>query len=349
MSNNEIDSVLSYKIYEKNLKNVFLLGASIFLIVLPAILPLGFSPDSFNYYATLNLSPDQFSFYFFEPGYWFIIYINKILFNGSWMFFSLFFSVIYVTVSLYLIKKYSINPFISIIIFIFLHYPNFSLIQIRNGVAIAFLWWALFNLLENKKSNFIIKILIATLFHYTSIIFLLLLFLKKEHINKKIYFILPLVGLFLGQYVFNIDFYQFIINYLPSFLNYKASNYLYHKLYGPGESSLNNINLFNLYYLFLITIYYIGLLLCSKNRYFITLEKLLGFSIFTFFCLKTIPVFSFRISNIFCTFTVFLIPYILQHIKRDEKLLVYNFTILIIVLLFLNIYVKNDAFNWALL
>jgi hypothetical protein len=230
-----------------------------------------------------------------------------------------------------------------------LFYPNFGLIQIRNGVSIAFIWWAFFDLLESKKWKFIIKILIATLFHYSSIVFLLVLLLDKEHINKKFYFLLPLIGFLLGQYVFNIEFYQFIINYLPSFLKFKAQEYLNLVIYGPQEHRLNQINIFNMYFLFNIMVYYLGLMGKANDRYFIMLEKILAFAIFSFLFFKTVPVFSFRVSNAFYTFMVFLMPYILKNFKKEEKYLVYCLLILTLALLSWNIYIRHDLFDFSLL
>jgi hypothetical protein len=323
--------------------------ASFILIIIPAFLPLGFSPDSLNYYATINLPLSQFNFLSFEPFYWLVVYINQMLFNGSWTSFLLFFSATYVILSVYLIKRYSISPVMSFIIFMLLFYPNFGLIQIRNGVSIAFGWWAFFDLLESKKWKFIIKIIIATLFHYASIVFLLVLLLDKNHINKKFYLLLPLIGFLLGQYVFNVEFYQFIINYLPNFLKFKAQGYLDLVIYGPQEHKLNQINLLNMYSLFNIMVYYLGLMISSNDRYFIILEKILAFAIFSFFSFKNVPVFSFRISNVFYTFIVFLIPYILKNFKKEEKYLVYYSLILILILLFWNIYIRHDLFNFSLL
>lgn len=345
------DIHLKHKNLVELIKVFIFIATSFILIILPVFLPLGFSPDSMNYYATIDLPVSQYNFLSFEPFYWLIVYINQLLFNASWTSFSLIFSGIYVILSVCLIKKYSISPIISFIIFILLFYPNFGLIQIRNGVSIAFVWWALFDLLANKKLKFIIKIIIATLFHYSSIVFLLVLLLDKEHINKKFYFLLPLIGFLLGQYVFNVEFYQFIINYLPNFLKFKAQGYLDLVIYGPSEHKLNRINLLNMYSLFNIMVYYLGLMIGSNknDRYFIILEKMLAFAIFSFFSFKSVPVFSFRISNDFYTFIVFLIPYILKNFKKEEKYLVYYSLILILILLSWNIYIRHGLFDFSLL
>lgn len=322
---------------------------SFILIILPIFLPLGFSPDSLNYYSTIKLSPSQYNFLKFEPFYWLIVYINQILFNGNWTSFLLFFSVTYVILSVHLIKKYSVSPIISFIIFILLFYPNFGLIQIRDGVSIAFIWWATFDLLKNKKLKFIAKIIIATLFHYASIVFILLLLVNKNRISKKFYALLPLVGFLLGQYVFNMEFCQSIINYLPMFLKFKAQAYINMKILYDQQFVLNKIHLLNMYSLFIVIVYYSGLIVRLDNKYFMTFEKMIGFGLFLWFSLKIIPTFSFRISNDFFTFIVFLIPYILKKFKKEEKYLVYYSAILILILISWNMYIKHDLFNFHVL
>jgi hypothetical protein len=338
----------NYKNLERLIKIYIFIVISLILIIIPVFLPLEFSPDSLNYYETIDLPPNQFNFLSFEPFYWLVVYINQILFIGSWSSFLLFFSFIYVILSVYLIEKYSISPFISLIIFIFLFYPNFGLIQIRDGVSMAFVWWGFFDLMEGKKIRFIIKIIIATLFHYASIVFFLVLLFNKKCINKKFYLLLPIFGLLLGQYVFNLEVFKLIVNYLPEFIKYKAQAYLYVLEYQP-EHKLNQINLLNTYSLFIILVYYVSLLINRFNDYSIFITKIIGLAIFFWFSFKNIPTFSFRISNDFNTFLVFLIPYILNHFRKEEKVFIYSLIILMLVLLSWNIYIRHDLFDFSVL
>ena len=335
--------------FAKSIRIYLFIVISFVLIIIPPFLPLGFSPDSLGYYATINFSPTKYDYLYFEPFYWLIVRVNQILFNGSWTSFLLFFSFIYVILSMYLIKKYSISPFISLIIFVLLFYPNFGLIQIRDSVSIPFVWWAFFDLMEGKKIRFIIKNIIAALFHYASIIFLSFLFLNKKDFNRKFYFLLPIIGLILGQYVFSPGFFQLIINYLPSkFLKFKAQQYLYISQYEP-ESSINQIHILNTFSLFVIMVFYFNLIKFRIDEYCITFTKIIGFSIFFFFCLKTIATFSFRVSNDFYTFLVFLIPYNIKSFKKEEKYLVYLLFVLMLILISWNMYVRHNLFDFSLL
>jgi hypothetical protein len=229
-----------------------------------------------------------------------------------------------------------------------LFYPNFGLIQIRDGVSMAFVWWAFFDLMEGKKIRFIIKTIIAILFHYASIIFFLVLFFNKKCINRKFYLLLPIFGLLLGQYVLNLEVFKLIVNYLPEFIKYKAQAYLYVSEYQP-EHKLNQINILNTYSLFIILVYYVSLLINRFNDYSIFITKIIGFAVFFWFSFKNIPVFSFRISNDFNTFLVFLIPYVLNNFRKEEKVFIYLLLILMLVLLSWDIYIRHNLFNFSVL
>ncbi len=318
------------------------------LVLIPAVVPLGFSPDSFMYYRDLTLSPDKYNFLVHEPLYWLFVYINRILFNSNWVSFVLMFSITYVGLSLYLIRKYSIDITLSLIIFFLFFYPIFGIMQIRNGVAVAFMWWAFFNFIDGKKRKFIMKAFLATLFHYSAILLPLLLLIKKDKINKVFYFLLPILGILLGQFVFRIDFYQAIIRYLPVFLRFKAQGYLNYLLYNP-TASMNQLNVFNIYSLFSLLVYYISLTTNLKERYFKVLVKTLGFALFTYFSLKVVPVFASRISNSFFTFVVFLLPYILKPFKKYEKFIIYYSFIIILIFVSWNLYVRHTPFHFYLL
>jgi hypothetical protein len=337
-----------HKKLKELIKMYIFIVISLILIIIPVFLPLGFSPDSLNYYKTIDLPPSHFNFLSYEPFYWLVVYVNQILFNGSWASFLLFFSFIYVSLNAYLIYKYSPSPFLSFLIFMLLFYPNFGLIQIRDAVSIAFVWWAIFNLMEGKKIRFIIKTVIAILFHYPSIIFFLALFLNKNRINRKFYLLLPIFGLLLGKYVLNLEVFKLIVSYLPGFLKHKAQSYLY-LLGSQPEHILNQINILNSYVLFIILAYYVSLFTYRSDNYSIFFTKMVGFAIFFWFSFMNIPVFSFRFSNKFNTFLVFLIPYILNNFRKDERALIYLLLILILALLSWNIYIRHEVFDFSIL
>ena len=69
------------------------------------------------------------------------------------------------------------------------------MIQIRAGVANAIFLLALYELYLNRRKYFLIKILLAILFHYSSLLTLLLVFLRNNRFNIKFYYFLTFIGL----------------------------------------------------------------------------------------------------------------------------------------------------------
>lgn len=115
---------------------------------------------------------------------------------------------------------------------------------------------------------------------------------------------------------------------------------------------IQNISLCKLTYfysLFILGFYFLSLRIFYQDKYFFTFIKLIGLGIFFFFCFKNIAVFSFRISNGFFSFIVFLIPYILESFKKQGKLFVYLLLITILILLSWNIYIRHGKFDFSLL
>jgi len=323
------------------------------LIILPLLLPVGFSPDSKIYFYTINYSKEQFNFNDYEPIYWFIIYLNKMIFNSNYKTFLLFFSFVFVSVYLKLIKKYSKSFIVSFFIFLFLFYPTFGLIQIRNGLATAFLLWSIFDLINDKKDKFILKIIFATLCHYSSIIFIILIFLKNDKINKIFYIIIPFIGIIVGKYILTINFLDYINKYFPLNINKKVQPYIdLIKYYGYDGRSLNEkLNLINLFSLFNIIIYYFSLIIKINDKNYIILVKIQAIGLFLYFSLSTIAVFSLRFSYNFFIFIIFLIPYTIKSIKLNKYgiIILYHLIFFILLIMFFNNYIRHPVFNFNVL
>lgn len=73
-------------------------------------------------------------------------------------------------------------------IFAFLVFPFFLFVSIlRNGIACAVILLAYSFLMDKKKRAFVLCVLVATLFHYSSIVFLSLVLFRKK-VNNKVLF-----------------------------------------------------------------------------------------------------------------------------------------------------------------
>lgn len=75
-----------------------------------------------------------------------------------------------------LVSKYSNKPYISIIVFVVLGSYNFSFTGLRQALAMAILMYSYKYLIEKKPLKFFAIVLIATAFHSSAIIFLIVYF-----------------------------------------------------------------------------------------------------------------------------------------------------------------------------
>jgi len=104
-----------------------------------------------------------------------------------------------------LIKKYSSAPWLSIFLFIALPFYN-SLLLIRQYIAVAICLFAIPYIIDKKLVKFIVTVLIATMFHYTSVVFLLLYYVNFKELRMKQLF------LYLGGILITVTLSSTIIN-----------------------------------------------------------------------------------------------------------------------------------------
>ena len=124
----------------------------------------------------------------------------------------------------YLIYKKSKNTCISFLIYIALNFYFLSFITYRHSLASAILVLAYIAFGENKIKKFVILTLIASLFHSSAIVFLLLLFIRKIKFNYKwiIYISLSLIVSIFFSSVFKELIFKFVTN--SHYLLYKNIN-----------------------------------------------------------------------------------------------------------------------------
>lgn len=134
-----------------------------------------------------------------ESGYNFINHLGKFLFNSYTGVLFLFSTIIYTcTGRTYItLSKYPITSlFISFCILSFAH-----MMYVRQNVAVAITGWSVYYIITQKKWNFIICVLIASLFHRTSLIFLLAYPIFHKTYSAKYYCISIIAALAIGTLV----------------------------------------------------------------------------------------------------------------------------------------------------
>ena len=109
-----------------------------------------------------------------------------------WLFIN---GMIYVSALYLLLKKYSEDILVSLIVFGVLGFAYFAMTGMRQNLAMACTMTALYFLLEKKKILFLLFVLIATLFHKTSGIFVCLYFADMIPVNRKSLCFYTMIGL----------------------------------------------------------------------------------------------------------------------------------------------------------
>lgn len=126
----------------------------------------------------------------------------------------------------FFIKENSKNYFLSLLLFITFNFYGYYFGILRQSIAISILLCGYKYVFEKKIWKFLSFVLLATLFHKTAIIFIILYFIKYIHIDKRkvIIWIVIIAMFFISrQFILN-----FIINYVykPADLTfYSGSGY----------------------------------------------------------------------------------------------------------------------------
>jgi len=123
-----------------------------------------------------------------EPGCLLIIATLRKIFEINYIpAIFLFFSFSSLMLKSTLIKKISINPFL-VFLFYFSHYFFLSeMTQIRMGLATSIFFVAVKYLLEGKKITYVLLILLATFIHYSALMYLIVLLLSTNKVNRYLY------------------------------------------------------------------------------------------------------------------------------------------------------------------
>lgn len=292
----------------------------ILLICIAGFRPIGLDADSSNYAQFVTQNAGNIGVFTKEPGFWLITQINSFLFSNSLTSFFFLFALVGVTVKAIAIKRLSRTPVIALYAYICLYFVLHEMTQIRVGIASGIFLLAIPDIINNNKQSFFIKTFIACLFHYSAIVMLFLYPLSSSKVNRPLYFLIPIFGILLSLYSsFLLQFLSSIVNVFPVMLSAKVQIYIDYLL----EEKYSEINLFNFYYTMMLLFYYILFFNIGKLNlpYGIIFFKTLSFSLFSFYSLSFLPVFSFRVSEFYGVVVIFLISNFFYLFK--QKLIVF--------------------------
>lgn len=203
-----------------------------------------------------------------------------------------------------LLKKHSVNPLLSLFLYYTLYIYFYSFNISRQAIAITVVLLAYVFLIKNKKVWFIVFVIIASLFHTSSLIALPLVFVDRIPDKKSVYYaalaITSGIGLFYTDFL--LQYLTRVEGYANYFNRYEIGNVIGNGLY------LIVLNAFFLFVLFTIR------------------KRDVSFKIF--FCyillsnlLARIP-FNGRVLNFLSIFLILFFPYFINNSKLKEKYII---------------------------
>jgi hypothetical protein len=276
----------------------------------------------------------------FEIGY---IILNKILFNISDHYIILFIVVSFFVLGAWLtfIYRYSNMIWISVFLFINLRFFYFTLSGLRQAIAMAIILISYKFLKERKTTPFVIVILVASLFHLSALIFLIIYPLSTMKFNKKL-----LVYSFLSGITIYIIYEVILRRFLTLFPKY---NMYLDSTYFDGDIKIATI----LNFLIVLSIFVFGLLITKKRSDGLNSENkksnihlmnhiMLMATLFSFVAINA-NILN-RFSSYFFMFTVVYIPLVIGELKKKEVRVLVTYTILLIAFLYnvIILYYKPD-------
>lgn len=284
------------------------------LILVAGLKPIGMDPDAETYEqffyginTTALETPIEHSYVFFSN-------LFRPIYDDVHIIF-LFYAFIGISLKLLAIYRLSQWVFMPLAVYLSGYFLLHDCIQIRAAVASGAFLMAMIPLANGQRLKALPYYLFALVFHYSSAILFVTLFLGNKSLSKlwkiALASILP-VGILM--YLTHIDFFTAIpIPYIAEKIE------LYQKLNEKGTFDypiLLQGAMWIRVFVFYVTLYFYDLIY-AKSPYLPLLLKIMGLSIFCYFAFASIPVVSLRIHELIGIVEIIIIPYIFYTILPE--------------------------------
>lgn len=175
-----------------------------------------------NFTVIANLGWDEVDVLRYESGYFYLCKILSCISKDPHILIIISSFIIIPSVGRF-IYKYSSNVALSTFIYITLNIYFFHLTGMRQSLAIAILLYGIDFLLERKNFKFMLIVIIASLFHSSAVILIVLIWINKLKYGRKTYFntiFTAIIGFIFYKPVFGI-----ISQILPKYQGYITSTF----------------------------------------------------------------------------------------------------------------------------
>ena len=255
-----------------------------------------------------------------EPGYLILNYIFKAL---SFQQFVFVIAVLSISLKTSFINKYVEKKMLCLLIYYSMYFLLYDMGIMRQGIAIGILFWAYDAILKDNKFKFFILIVIATLVHSSSFLFLIVYFVKNEKYSIKIY-----CGILFGALgISAINIFGWIARNIPiAFIQ----NKMFYYLNSVSDESIFNSIIKRIFILLVIT-YNLNFESIQRKKYIIKSFNIFFFSIVLSIIFSAIPILGGRGTGALQIMQLFILPVCFdgRYIKKGDALhrLLYIFII----------------------
>lgn len=331
---------MSINLSKKKARKSYIWGVSIILILISGLRNMYVGPDdTYNYFNTFN-NIKQMSYTDCldvnkDPIFSLFTKVLQIFIGGNFQLYLIICaSILLIPLGRFFYRE-SHNPMISYLMFISLGFFSFSMVCIRQSMAIGVLLLSYDALRQHKLIKFILFVLLASCFHLSALIFLLIYpmsYLKYNMRMLLIYLVAVVLSIVMGQ--------EIVGSFDLSLIDARFGGYQLGESRVLSAAGLVQLILFGLVY----AIYYRKVQ--AKNPEEANLQCHFLSLAMVFQGLVFVIAEFFRVSWYFKAYVLILIPMILAYSGKQRKALTLAFGLLFLAYFFINVGNNDYAFFW---
>jgi hypothetical protein len=335
--------IVSFSFIKENIRSVIVVLAIILLTLFAGTRNYGVEPDygiyidSFSYCTSFQF--EFIDFVLIEPFTFLIPFIAKTLTGNAYFIeFSIFvFALVGVSLKIVACSRHNYF-FLSVILYCSYMFFYQEMITIRAGVACGLFLLAIDDLVYKRDKAYFLKIFIALLFHYSSIIYFVIWILVRLKISIRYFY-----GLLISSFLVVLLKINLVTLLRLDVIFPKVKIYL-DILEIEGGEDVNVFSFRVLIALGLFILFAIKFELLDTNPSFLVLFKIHILSLCFFFALSTTAnVFSLRLYDMLSVAQILVFPYVVNVFK--EKWFGYVIIFLICAINLYYIFGMSGLFN----
>ena len=282
-------------------QNFYFVISFVFLFILSAFRDISVGTDTESYEWLFNRVKLGFVLNRQEVGWY---YFNKlILYLGGDFRWLIIISTLFILIPIFnVVRKYSLNPMLSIFLFyaLYIYIQSFNIT--RQIISVSLVFASIPLLIKGKYKYYIISVFSASLFHATALLCLPLVFIKKIPYNKKYLVLMIFITLIFGTLLSNV-----LLNKIVDILGY--THYL-----SDGDSEDAETGLF-----LLLTNAFAVFLIATSAKNSIYLQLFFAYILF-YNIIASVP-FAYRLVYYFSVVQLLFLPYYVYNNKFKQSYL----------------------------